>query len=391
MSRAASLMVLVGIAGLAIPLSDCRCGRSSQEVVIYTSVDQVFAEPVLRRFERKTGIRVRAVYDTEETKSTGILNRLLAEASHPRADVFWSGDPVRPQVLVRRGLAARYAPPTARDLPTLFHGPRWRWVGFSARARVLLVNTHQVPAGQEPRSVRDYAAPRWKGRVAIANPAYGTTTMHMAALFSRWGATRGDAFLRALRQNHVRIASSNGEVKRLVVSGEVAWGLVDTDDAAVARRSGAPVKIIYPDQQRLGTLLVPTAAVILRGAPHTNNARRLLDYLASHDVERQLAFAPCAQLPLRASVKRPAGMPNPSALRLMRVDYAHLGAVMEAIHPYLRDWATGRSGLQPPRLPASGASAPPRTKPTAPPRRAEALPPSRRQSRPDAPPPARRQ
>ncbi|GMV83602.1 MAG: hypothetical protein AMXMBFR7_47860 [Planctomycetota bacterium] len=46
-------------------------------VVVYTSVDQVFSEPVLRRFEEKTGVHVRAVYDTEETKSTGVLNRLF--------------------------------------------------------------------------------------------------------------------------------------------------------------------------------------------------------------------------------------------------------------------------------------------------------------------------
>jgi len=304
------------------------------------------------------------------------MNRLLAEAAHPRADVFWSGDPVRPQVLVRRGMVARYAPPSAKDLPPQFHGPRWSWVGFSARARVLLVNTQRVSAGQEPRSVREYADPRWKGRGAIANPAFGTTTMHMAALFARWGATRGHAFMQAMRRNGVRIASSNGEVKRLVVAGEVAWGLVDTDDAAVARRSGAPVKVIYPDQRHIGTLLVPTAAVILKGGPHPRNARRLLEYLASHDVERQLAFAPCAQLPLRASVRRPASMPDPSSIRFMRVDYSHLGEVMEAIHPYLRDWATGRADLVPPRIPgrrphpSSSPAARPKAEPTRPARAA---------------------
>src|SRR3546814_5151022 len=89
----------------AIMVGSCsdRPGPSAGEVVAYTSVDQVYAEPVFRRFEEKTGIRVRAAFDTEETKSTGMLNRLIAEGNNPRADLFWSGDPVRPFVLIGRG------------------------------------------------------------------------------------------------------------------------------------------------------------------------------------------------------------------------------------------------------------------------------------------------
>src|SRR5690606_4320929 len=68
-------------------------GGTGPAVVVYTSVDQVFSQPILRSFEEETGIRVRAVYDTEETKSTGVLNRLIAEGKNPQADVFWSGDP----------------------------------------------------------------------------------------------------------------------------------------------------------------------------------------------------------------------------------------------------------------------------------------------------------
>ena len=71
------------------------CTGKSDEVVVYTSVDQVFSEPVLKDFEKETGIKVKAVYDTEETKSTGVLNRLIAEKDNPQCDVFWSGDPVR--------------------------------------------------------------------------------------------------------------------------------------------------------------------------------------------------------------------------------------------------------------------------------------------------------
>ncbi len=48
-------------------------------VTIYVSQDRVFAEPVLHAYEQKTGVKVNAVYDTEETKSTGLANKLIAE------------------------------------------------------------------------------------------------------------------------------------------------------------------------------------------------------------------------------------------------------------------------------------------------------------------------
>jgi iron(III) transport system substrate-binding protein len=59
--------------------------NETQRVVVYVSHDEVFSEPILKDFERETGIRVRAVYDTEETKSTGAMNRLIVEKNNPQA------------------------------------------------------------------------------------------------------------------------------------------------------------------------------------------------------------------------------------------------------------------------------------------------------------------
>src|SRR5262249_12868641 len=69
--------------------------NETQSVVVYVSHDEVFSEPILKDFERETGIRVRAVYDTEETKSTGAMNRLIAERNNPQADVYWANEPIR--------------------------------------------------------------------------------------------------------------------------------------------------------------------------------------------------------------------------------------------------------------------------------------------------------
>ncbi|MCI7276679.1 MAG: hypothetical protein MR529_10790, partial [Cuneatibacter sp.] len=58
--------VLVGILALT---SGCGA-KKDKEVVVYTAVDEVFAEDVIHDFEQETGIKVNVVYDTEANKTT---------------------------------------------------------------------------------------------------------------------------------------------------------------------------------------------------------------------------------------------------------------------------------------------------------------------------------
>jgi len=324
-----------GVLVAAAVLLCFACKRGANEVVVYTSVDQPFSEPIFKEFEKRSGMKVLAVYDTEETKSTGVVNRLIAEARQPQADVFLSGDPVRPFLLIKRGLVQPYPSPAAASVPAHFRAPDGTWTGSAARARILLVNKEKVSAAEMPKSVRDLAAPRWKGQTALANPLFGTTTMHVAALFGAWGEDKGRAFLDDLKTNQVRIASSNGEVKRLITAGEVAFGLCDTDDAAEALHDGAPVEVVYPDQDGIGTLVMPTAVVLMKG-PHPDAGQALVDWLVSAEVDKRMAEL-AAHMPLRADIQVP-GVRSASSFRSMQVDYARLGDEMERIQPWLRQW-----------------------------------------------------
>jgi iron(III) transport system substrate-binding protein len=325
------------LAALAASRFGLGCTSSKKEVVAYTSVDQPFAEPIFKLSTGSTGSEVRAVFDTEETKSTGVLNRLIAEGANPQADVFWSGDPVRIFLLIKRGLVEPYVSPNAAAIPPAFRAADGAWTGFAARARVLLVNKNKVASGQAPRSLRDLTSARWQGQTAIANPLFGTTTMHVAALFAAWGEEPAKRFLDDLKANHARVASSNGEVKRLVVAGEVAFGLTDTDDAHEALADGAPVEVVYPDQDGMGTLIMPTAVVLLRKAPHPDAGRKLIDFLLSAEVEQKLA-ASAAHMPLRADVPALPSVRRASDLKAMQVDYARVAEEMERIQPWLRTW-----------------------------------------------------
>jgi iron(III) transport system substrate-binding protein len=329
--------MFLGLAAICLVVCAGCHSSATREVVVYSSVDQVFSEPVFRDFERETGIRIRAVYDTEETKSTGVLNRLITEAQNPQADVFWSGDPVRPFQLIKRGLVEPYLSSQASSVPISARAADGTWTGLAARARVILVSKARVAVADMPKGIRDFADTRWRGQTAIANPLFGTTTMHVGALFSVWGEPRTRAFLDELKKNGVRVASSNGEVKRLVVVGEIAFGLVDTDDGNEAMREGANVEVVYPDQDALGTLVMPTSVILMRHAPHAETGRKLIDYLLSPTTEQKLASR-AGHMPLRDGIAIAPNMRAVASLRLMQVDYSRVSQELEAQQAWLRQW-----------------------------------------------------
>ena len=277
--------------------------------------------------------------DTEETKSTGLVNRLIAEKARPRADVFWSGDPMRAALLKRKGVSAAYRSAESVGLPVRYSDPEGHWTGFSARARVIIFNRELVSEARKPRSVFDLLKPELEGRACIANPLFGTTSMHAAALFLVLGEERARAWFEGFAKNGGRILSSNGEVRRRVANGEFAVGLTDTDDAHVAKMDGKPIGVVYPDSDGMGTLIVPNCAVLIAGGPNPDAGRRFIDYLLRAKTEEALARSAAAQMPLRPEVPVPASLTPIANLHPMEVDYAKLAVLQEQLlGGYLRDW-----------------------------------------------------
>src|SRR5207247_6326908 len=211
------------------------------------------------------------------------------------ADVFWANEPLRPVMLQQQGLLASYRSPNTEQIPARYRDAEGYWTGFAARARVILYNTNLVKPGEAPSSVRDLADPRWKGRAGLANPLFGTTTTHLAALFALWGDENARRFLDAVKTNAVKIVTSNGEAKDLVASGELAWAFTDTDDASEAVEQHKPVAVVYPDQTGIGTLVMPNAVALVKGAPHSEPGKKLIDYLLSRRVEEELANSTAGQ------------------------------------------------------------------------------------------------
>jgi len=282
------------LVGLLFLLSSCS--PRTDEIVVYASVDEVYARPLFEEFSRRTGLKVLPVFDTEEAKTLGLVHRLLAEKKHPQCDVFWAGDCVRTALLNREGVLHPYEPKAAADIPARWRDPGHAWTGFGARARVIVYNTKSVK--DPPLTLAALADPKWRGRVAVANPLFGTTANHFAAL----GETRALQLASALKANEVRVVGGNSHVRDLVARGDCDLGLTDTDDVWIGKDRGDAIDMVYPDQDGEGTLAIPNSAALIQGAPHEEQAKRFIEYLVGADSEAFLAKGPSRQMPVRASV-----------------------------------------------------------------------------------------
>ena len=321
------ILVAIGACGRSEPTSN----TGPRTVTIYVSTDRVFSEPVLQEYERRSGVKVNPVYDTEETKSTGLANRLLAEKARPQADVFWSNEPVRTLVLKSRDVLAPYRSPSADGIPSVLVDPDGYWTGFSARIRVIAYNTKLVKPEEAPRSVFELTDPKWRGQVAIADPRFGSTSFHVAALYTIAGDQKMDDFFRRLKENGVRVVDGNSVVRDLVARGEVKVGLTDTDDVNVALEDGQAIAMVLPDRAGLGVPVMPNMVSLIANGPRPDEGRKLIDYLLSAEVERLLAQSEAVQIPLHVGVPGPKNIPAIDTFKPMTLDYARAAARVEDV------------------------------------------------------------
>jgi len=297
------------------------CGKQGSSVVVYTALDEMYSRPILDVFENETGIAVRASYDTEAAKTTGLVTKLIAEQRRPRADVFWNNEIAQTILLKNKGVIEPYFSPSAAAIPSEFKDPEGYWTGFAARARVIIYNTDIVRGA--PTSVRDFLKPEWSGRTAIALPLFGTTATHAAALFALWGDEEAKQFFRDLLENDVAVLAGNATVRDMVARGEYAIGLTDTDDANGAVEDGLPARWLLPDQEEggIGTLVIPNTVALIKGGPNPDGGKKLIDYLLSPEVEGRLARMRSIQIPLNPAVETPDNVPDLAKIRAIGVSF----------------------------------------------------------------------
>lgn len=303
-------------ASVCAPLLSCHRAPARAEVVLYTSCDDYLLRDIIPEFEKQSGLTVRIVGDTEATKTTGLVERLIAEKAHPRADVWWSNEPFGTVRLASDGLLAPYSSAESEHTPGGW--PAWlrasdgAWYAFGLRCRAVVYNTRRLTSDQLPNGLIDLAAPEWKGRIGMARPQFGTTRGQIGAILEEAGPEKFRDWAASLKANGVRLYDGNSAVVRAVANGEVDLGLADSDDAFAGEHEKWPVAHAFIGfRPGDAALPLPNTVGEVKGAPHAAEAARLIEFLLSERAERILAASDAREMPARPGLAAQLGAELP--------------------------------------------------------------------------------
>lgn len=338
-----------GVAACGFGALASACGTRTRDtvkpVVLYVSVDDAIAREAVACCTEATGVAIECVFDTEATKTTGLENRLRAERNRPRADIFWSSEAFATARLAREGVLAKLPSPfdaLVTRWPSQWRDPDRGWLSFAARARVVVTRTDAPMSQRLIRTWADLAATDlWQAasadvvkakRIAIADPRFGTTRGHLAALADAWSRARSagradvplfESWIDGLRTNGVRVLpGGNAATVEAVASGECTYGMTDTDDALAAIARGLPIAMCLPrtlpeGASGGGTMLVPNTVGLVAGREIHSGVIDVLRWILSSPCEALLCQSASRNLPIgpdRREVACDAGFAEPDPL-----------------------------------------------------------------------------
>ena len=286
-----ALAVLI-LTGIWLSGSSVRTGNET--LVVYCAHDAVYAEEILHQFEQDFGIPVEVRFDTEATKSLGLVQLIEREQQHPRCDVFWNNELLGTLALQEQGLLEPYQGSGWQRIPEQYRDPAGFWVGFAARLRVWIVNINAAAANQ---ATVDAILETEANRAAFAQPMFGTTLTHYTVMWNEWGPDQLKTWRDRLRRDGLKEVKGNAVVKDLVASGQCDCGATDTDDVFVAIDDQHPVDM-FPVRVNGKTIAIPNTAAIIKGTRRRASAEKLIDYLTAAETELALSKSKSRQIPL---------------------------------------------------------------------------------------------
>ena len=308
------MAVAVGLAGSTAHAADAaliEAAIKEGEVVWYsTQIISQLVRPVSAAFEKKYGLKVRAIRANSTELAVKIINE--SRAGRPQSDVFDGTSTVVP--LKKAGYALKWLPDPAKAYPARYKDPEGYWVANNLFFLTPGFNTGLVPSGSEPRSYRALLDPKWRGKMA-----WSTTTSSsggpgfIGTVLTEMGEEQGMAYLRELATQRIaNVASAAREVLDQVIAGEYWLGLqIFNHHAVISAKKGAPVDWIRMEPVT-GTLSVIS---VHKDAPHPNAAKLLVDFIISR--EGQEIFRAAEYLPADPAVpaRTPALAPDAGHFR----------------------------------------------------------------------------
>jgi iron(III) transport system substrate-binding protein len=342
MSRCLALSVLaLGVGLLAGPPASAQ---QRARLTVYTALENEQLAPFKQAAEEAVpGIEIVWVRD-----STGVITaRLIAERQNPRADMVWGLSVFSLLQMEGLDMLEPYTPRGAEALRPNMRSDRspMTWTGMDAFVSTICFNTIVAQQRNLPRpsTWSDLLDPRFRGQVAMPNPASsGTGFLTVAGWIGAQGEGNAWQYMARLHDNIQVYTHSGSAPCNNAARGEYAAGISLDMRAVTLRNQGAPIEIIIPTDG-VGFDLEGTA--ILRGTRNGDAARRLADFAVSRQgVEVYGRYYALLALPgVEASVR---GYPAEFAQRLVSADFRAIAGERDRI---LREWAQRFDGKSAPR------------------------------------------
>ena len=164
----------------------------------------------------------------------------------------------------------------------------------------------------------------------MADPGFGTAGGDVASWFAHYGEEKATKILQGLAANKVRLVEGNSIAVRMVAMGQADVCLTDSDDVYAAERNGWPVAMNYLDQGGEGCLAIPNTAAVIKGAPHPEQAARLMGFLLSERPEEMLVQSDSHNAPVHQELA--SKYPQYAISNPLKLDYEEItGQLTKAI------------------------------------------------------------
>ena len=298
-------------------------------LVMYCGVQEEWCRAMSTTFEKETGIKVAMT-----RKSAGeVYAQLRAEASNPRADIWWGGTGDPHLQAAEEGLTLEYESPANKDLHdwalNQWKAAKQRSIGIYAGALGFGYNTEQIKAKglPEPKCWADLLNPKLRDDVQVADPnSSGTAYTLLATVVQLMGEDKGFDYLKALHKNVSQYTKSGAAPAKAASLGETAVGIVFIHDAVVFAVQGDPIKAVAPCE---GTGYEIGSMSIVKGARNLDNAKKFYDWALSPAAQALAAPAKSYQVPSNKNAPVPPQAPKMSEMKLINYDFVKYGSSAE--------------------------------------------------------------
>lgn len=287
----------------------------SGTISFYSSMQLDIVEPIIAAFEeRHPDISVDLLY----SGSVELEQRIFAEieAGSLRADVIWAANPALFLNLKEAGWLRAHETEHAAAIPEGLRDLDNMW--FAGRVHNMGVgyNTNLVAPENVPTNWAEFL--EWGPQAALASPLHSGTNFNMMGAFVQHDGIGWEWFEQA-REAGVQVVRGTGDVTRGLVAGEFA--VIKGIDYIMAAQAadGAPVSFAFTTD---GVLSLPSPIAIGAGTDNPDAAGAFVDFILS--AEGQQVLVDLFFLPVRTDVDPPAGLPSPSEIIALDVDYEWL-------------------------------------------------------------------